>query len=187
MKKLLIIIFISVNMSARAQVPLEIIAMSDTVMINDICIEHVCFGDSITKLIKHFGSPDTIIYHPSEEGEFTEPSHISYWYHNTVFYEICHPDLTDSLLYGYRVDKNNAVIVIKGVKMIIGETVIEDIKEFFPASISRMKGSQHAKSIPIYITFPSSLKPIAEGLIFQITLYFVDNILKEAYTSFYLN
>ncbi|MDR1203605.1 MAG: hypothetical protein LBL58_18510 [Tannerellaceae bacterium] len=185
--KILLIVLNFVCISVTAQVPSEIVAISDTVMINDICIEQICFGDSIKKMIKYFGKPDTIIYHPSEEGEFIEPSHTSYWYHNTIFYEIHHPGITDGLFYGCRVNRDSTSIVIRGIKINIGKTRIEEIKNIFPASVMQMKGNHHDKFIHIYIAFPSSLKPIAEGLIFEVSLWFIDEVLKEVETSFYLN
>lgn len=176
-----------------AQVPSEIVAISDTVMINDICIEQICFGDSIKKMIKYFGKPDTVIYHPPEEGEFIEPIYNEYYYDNLNvdfymrFYEIFHPGLTDKLLYGCRIDKNDMSVFIKGMPMTIGKTTIEDIKNAFPSSAFRMEGSIHDKYIHIYITIPTELKPVSGALIFEITLWCVNGLLKQVYTSFDLN
>ena len=187
MKRVFIILFNFNCIFLMAQVPQDVLTSSDTVLINEICIEQVCFGDSIKKIIEYFGKPDTVtVYSPSNEGEFAEPPHTSYWYDNTIFYEI-HSGMTDSLFYGCRVEINNTVIAIRGVKMVIGKTVIEEMEDAFPASVAQMKGSHHDKYIHIYITFPSSLKPVAEGLIFEIVLQFTDQILKNVETSFYLN
>jgi hypothetical protein len=192
MKKIMIVLSF-VCISVTAQVSPEIMAISDTVLINDICIEQICFGDSINKLIKYFGNPDTVIYHPSEEGEFVEPINNEYYYDNLNvdfymrFYEILHPGLTDKLLYGCRIDKYNMSVFIKSVPMIIGKTTIEDIKNVFPASASHMKGSIHDRYIHIYITIPPELKPVAGALIFQITLLCTNGLLKQIYTSFDLN
>lgn len=188
MKKPLIFILSNIFcMTVMAQLPDSEIVKMDTVMINDICVDHICLGDSIKKLEKYFGIPDTVTYKPAGEWEFSEPSHKDYWYGNTIFYEIPYIGITDSLLYGFRIDLLNTSVFIKGFKMIIGKTTIDDIKNSFPISLVNMKNGIHDKYIHIYITFPPHLKSFAEASIYKITLMFTDNVLKQVETSFYLN
>jgi hypothetical protein len=162
----------------------------DTVLINDICVENICFGDSISKIIKHFGKPDEVWYRPAGDWEFEEPTHKEYWYNNTIFYEILYPNLSDSLLYGCRIDMNKVSVSIKGTKMVIGETVINNIIDIFPYSIANLVRPKASKEfhVALYVILPSILEKIKGAFIFKINLYFSDNqILRQVETQFDLN
>jgi hypothetical protein len=163
----------------------------DTVLINDICIENICFGDSISKIIKYFGTPDEITHTPAEEWEFAEPPHNTYWYDNTLFYEILYPMLSDSLLYGCRIDKEKVTISIKGTKIIIGKTCVDDILSIFKLSASSIVVDKYSKEyyIAIDVILSPSLNEVVKGaFIYEINLYFTsDKILRKVETNFDLN
>lgn len=156
----------------------------DAVYLNDICVEGLCFGDSITKMIELFGQPDTIILRPGGAWEFAEPSHRVYGYNKGMdFYEILYPRLSEGLVYGCYISGSKVSITLRGVKLVIGETRIEAMQEYFPKTAALAeKASEIKYRFSIYPIIPSNLSRLETAFIQAIDLTFINGILSGIYT-----
>ncbi|HHT04447.1 MAG TPA: hypothetical protein GX005_09045 [Bacteroidales bacterium] len=153
------------------------------IRINDICVEHLCFGDSIIELINSLGAPDSIIYRPIGDEEFEEPSHNLYLYGNDLYYELLYPNLTQGLLYGCRISKIGFSILIGDVKMIIGETRIETMQEKlskYHFQEKRMNETEFVYSF--YVLLPCELDDVKSAFVSEVQLFFTNDILRQIWT-----
>jgi len=190
MKKLqylLIVYYCLVTIPASGQVQQS---EKDPILLTDICVENICFGDSISKILFHFGEPDTVIHNQDDSEEFAEPNNMMYWYENLVFYEILYSNLaeTKGLFYGCIVRKNGAFVSIREVDLIIGETTIETVMNNLAQSIKRIdKPNDKEQYIFLHTTLPHNLKGAEGAFIRGIILFFTNNILIGIETYFDLN
>jgi hypothetical protein len=162
----------------------------DAILLTEICVDRICFGDSLSKIFNHFGKPDTVIRSIPDTVEFAEPLHKSYRYGGFIFYEILHPNLSEGLFYGCIVREKGVVVSIKGIDLIIGETMAESVLDDFAQSITdvvKPRFNDKELYITMCTTLPGNLKSIEGDFIREIVFYFTDNILKHIETRFDLN
>ena len=179
-KNLFVVIFCYLSITSYSQSRKDIL---DTVYLNDICVEDLCFGDSISKMIDLFGQPDTIIFNPTGDWEFAEPSHNIYYYKGIHFYEILNTGLSKGLVYGCRIRRSKVSIKISEMNLVTGETRITEMQKYFPKTDALAeKVSENKYRFSIYPIIPSNLSRLETAFIQAIDLTFINGILIGIYT-----
>ena len=160
----------------------------NAILLTEICINNICFGDSITKIINCFGIPDTVMYRPRGDWEFEEPTHNVYVYSQFRFYEIIYPHLSEGLLYGCRINIKDIPITLRDFNMLIGETTMDSVISYFDSSeIKVSKEDSTNYLIVLYTKLPPNLKSVEGAFISKIDLYFTNGLLRQVWTQFDLN
>ncbi len=181
MKRLVIaIVFFVIGGNASAQARrIEL----DEVLLSNICVEGFCFGSSVEKMLQSFGQPDTVMFYSSGDYEFAEPAHNIYYYSEVQFYEILYPGLSQGLIYGCSIYKNNATVSFSGVNLVIGVTRLDELTESYPKSVSHVERiSERESCISMCPKIPLNFSSVDTAFIDEIRLYFTDGVLRKVWT-----
>ncbi len=161
---------------------------TEAILLTDICVNHICFGDSISKMLNEFGNADTMMFKPNRGSEFEEPTHREYCYKGLRFYEILYPNLSEGLFYGGRIERKNTILSIKGGNLQIGKTTVDFVLSHFESFV-RKKGETKDKEYYIFfnVILPLTLQDVNGAFISEFHLYFTNGILTQGATVFDLN